>query len=114
MSEQGIKRSALNEAARRARRRKAVAAAPRYGTAERLMPLAQAAGTLGVTEDSLTNWFKAGWCPIVRPPGRTRYTYASWLHAVMTCARPGQYGDMRAASDRWWDEHFPGTRKAAA
>jgi hypothetical protein len=51
---------------------------------------------------------------VVRTPGGTRYTYVSWLHAVMTCARPGVAGDMRAVTDAWWDEHFPGTRKAAA
>jgi hypothetical protein len=78
------------------------------------VPLARAAKRLGVSEDSITNWFEAGAVPVVRTPGRTRYTYDSWLTAVLTSARPGEYGDMAAVAEAWWDEHFPGTRKAAA
>ena len=105
---------AAQAALRRARQRRQLQARPRLDHDETLVPLARAAARLGGTEDSLTNWFEAKSCPIVRPPGRTRYTYGSWLRAVMTCARPGQYGDMRAVTDAWWDEHFPGVRQEAA
>jgi hypothetical protein len=101
-------------ALRRARQRRALQARPRLDRAETLVSLASAARKLGVHEDSITSWFKTGAVPVVRTPGGTRYTYVSWLHAVMTCARPGVAGDMRAVTDAWWDEHFPGTRKAAA
>jgi hypothetical protein len=101
-------------AVRRARQRRALQARPRLARGEQLIRVAVAARTLGVTEDALTDWFKEGACPIVRTPGRARYTYGTWLNAVMTSARPGVAGDMRAVTDAWWDEHFPGTRRAVA
>jgi hypothetical protein len=109
----------MNERARRMAQRRAVQlkklqARPRIAPGEQLVPLARAARTLGVTEDSLTNWHKEGACPIVRTPGRTRFTYGTWLNAVMTCARPGIVGDMKSVTDAWWDEHFPGVREEVA
>ena len=101
-------------ALRRARQRRALPARPRLAPGEQLVRIGVAARRLGVTEDALTEWFKEGACPMVRTPGRTRYTYGTWLNAVMTCARPGVAGDMRAVTDRWWDEHFPGVREVAA
>jgi hypothetical protein len=109
----------MNERARtaalqRARQRRARQLRPRLSPGEQLVRLSAAARTLGVTEDALTDWFKEGACPMVRTPGRARYTYGTWLNAVMTSARPGVAGDMRAVTDRWWDTHFPGVRAEAA
>jgi hypothetical protein len=91
------------------------AAAARVSRRDALVPWPRAAKVLGRSTDTLDNWFAdpAIAMPAVQQPGG-KATYASWLDAVLASARPGVAGDMAAASRRWWDERFPGARKAAA
>lgn len=80
---------------------------PRVTRRDQLVRWSLAAEELGVSEDSLVAWHKAGHMPAVRTPGLL-CTYRSWLDAVMCSARPGKAGDIREVSRQWWEAHLPG------
>jgi hypothetical protein len=87
---------------------------PQVSDSDCLVPLWLAAKKLGVTEESVGDWHVKYRVPLVRSPGRFRFTYESWLAMVLASPRPGRAGDMQAVTDAWWDRYFPGARQEAA
>jgi hypothetical protein len=73
---------------------------------DRFVRWSRAADVLNVSEDALSDWYDAGLVPQFRTPG-LKFTYQSWLDAVMAAARPGKAGDIREVAREWWKAHLP-------
>jgi hypothetical protein len=80
---------------------------------DRLVPVKRASTVLGWSADAIHGWVNDGHVPGVRSPGGQLSLYASWLGDVLASARPGEVGDMRAVTRRWWAARSE-DRKAAA
>jgi hypothetical protein len=74
---------------------------------DRLMPLSRASTILGFSVDALREWIVRYGIPAVKTPGGSWSTYASWVDAVMSSARPGAPGSMAQATDDWWARRLP-------
>jgi hypothetical protein len=83
------------------------AGAGRVSHREALVRWDIAAETLGRSQDTLTNWYEAGFVPAVKTPGQQMSTYRSWLDDVLSAARPGIAADIAEVARRWWPEHMP-------
>jgi hypothetical protein len=74
---------------------------------DRLVSFGGASRTLGVSRDTLRNWYEAGAVPAIVGAGGGWSTYQSWVDMVMASARPGAAGDVRAVTRTWFAIHIP-------
>jgi hypothetical protein len=74
---------------------------------DRLVSFPRAAARLGLTTETLHNWYKADAVPAIVGPGNRWSTYESWVAAVMVSARPGCAGNVPAITRDWFALHIP-------
>lgn len=74
---------------------------------DQLVSFGTASRTLGISRDTLRNWYDRGDVPAIVGGGGAWSTYQSWVDAVMGSARPGAAGDVRAVTRTWFAIHIP-------
>lgn len=74
---------------------------------DRLVGFGDASRTLGISRDTLRNWYDRGDVPAVVGAGGVWSTYQSWVDMVMASARPGRAGSVCEITRQWFALHIP-------